>query len=317
MTSKSLLLFVVACAVAVASGRHSTLSGQDAAAKAWLRAHTHKGKQAPDQDDLAELKTENPTAYAIVKTLLTKNSLGLIKRKDDAGITVDEDGEAEGSQPQSASSGQNFFHWKPADDSAMVKNVLGQVASLTATNSDVTSDVSSDQQKVDQGAASEIAAAAAADKTETVAASAETTAMASSVAKATASSAVESTATSVEESTSSRTNRYAGVSTANSDSLFAAGASAIKHSSSSSSNEAAEEKKPAGWGSIFGAFNKPATPKAVKKPTASLATAATSTESNSYLKGFDWGMDMKRHTAPAGFAAKMSPDNAYAGFLSY
>lgn len=289
MTSKSLLLFVVASTLALASARQS---GQDAAV-AWIRAHTQKGKDAPDMDELAELKTQNPTAYAMVKMLLTKNSLGLIKRKDDAGISVNEDGEPDGSDamPQAPSGGRNFLNWKPADDTATVQNVLGAVASLTAVNKN--------QQKVDQGAADEIAAAAS---TKTEEPPPKTV------------SAVES-ATAAEENVASTRNRYADVATVNSDSVFAAGAAAVQHSSSSNQADDTSGKKAGGWGNIFGAFNKPQTQKAVKKSSASLATSSTE---NSYLKGFDWDMDMKGVSVnvPSARRPKMTQDNAYAGFLS-
>lgn len=45
-------------------------------ALSWLRGHPQ-----PQQDDLAELKSQNPEAYAIVQALLTKRSLGLLDPK--------------------------------------------------------------------------------------------------------------------------------------------------------------------------------------------------------------------------------------------
>jgi hypothetical protein len=42
----------------------------------WLREHS-----GDNPDELAELKTENPDAYALVKALLTKRSLGLLDPK--------------------------------------------------------------------------------------------------------------------------------------------------------------------------------------------------------------------------------------------
>lgn len=45
-------------------------------AKVWLREHS-----GDNPDELAELKTENPDAYALVKALLTKRSLGLLDPK--------------------------------------------------------------------------------------------------------------------------------------------------------------------------------------------------------------------------------------------
>jgi len=46
-------------------------------ARLWLRSHSG----APDIDQLAELKNANPDAYALVKALLTKRSLGLLDPK--------------------------------------------------------------------------------------------------------------------------------------------------------------------------------------------------------------------------------------------
>lgn len=45
-------------------------------ANTWLQAHA-----APNGDELAELRNENPDAYALVKALLTKRSLGLLDPK--------------------------------------------------------------------------------------------------------------------------------------------------------------------------------------------------------------------------------------------
>lgn len=45
-------------------------------ANSWLQKHV-----APNGDELSELKSENPDAYALVKALLTKRSLGLLDPK--------------------------------------------------------------------------------------------------------------------------------------------------------------------------------------------------------------------------------------------
>jgi len=58
---------------AIASSHASTA---EVAAWRWLGLHG----QAPGVEDLAELKGTNPEAYAIVQALLTKQSMGLIKR---------------------------------------------------------------------------------------------------------------------------------------------------------------------------------------------------------------------------------------------
>merc|ERR1719401_2689620 len=58
---------------AIAGASLSVTSKTDLIASNWLRKH-----QQPDADELAELKSENPQAYAIVKALLTKRALGLL-----------------------------------------------------------------------------------------------------------------------------------------------------------------------------------------------------------------------------------------------
>jgi len=53
-----------------------TVESSTSFARTWLKAHA-----APNGDELAELKGVNPEAYAIVKALLTKRSLGLLDPK--------------------------------------------------------------------------------------------------------------------------------------------------------------------------------------------------------------------------------------------
>lgn len=62
---------VVLCSTACAVSTQAEVK-----AKAWLREHA-----SDNPDELAELKTENPDAYALVKALLTKRSLGLLDPK--------------------------------------------------------------------------------------------------------------------------------------------------------------------------------------------------------------------------------------------
>jgi len=123
----------------------------DAVARAWLRDHrdpAHSG------DDLEELKSVNPNAFAIVKALLMKRQLGLLDPKhpthsfskpvdEDAGATsapVDGPGKNFQSLSSPSDSGamdkphHNWLNWKPQDsaanDEAMVSSVLGAVADL-------------------------------------------------------------------------------------------------------------------------------------------------------------------------------------------
>lgn len=145
---------VVALAVATAPQGALAVSSQ-ASAAAWLRAHDG----APNQDELAELKSVNPSAYAIVKALLTKRSLGLLDPKHPSASFApaqappqeEEQGasafqkiaEESGEKPHAAAlypeapapvAHHNWLNWRPSqsavDDEAMVNNVLGQVAAL-------------------------------------------------------------------------------------------------------------------------------------------------------------------------------------------
>jgi len=135
-----LLLF----APAAQAARQAVRSGE-AAAKIWLKEH-----RAPQGDELAELKAANPEAYAIVKALLTKRSLGLLNPKHPsasfaapAAAQAEEALASSGSSltadavyPEAASppAQHDWLHWKPKqsaiDDEAMVSNVLGAVAEL-------------------------------------------------------------------------------------------------------------------------------------------------------------------------------------------
>jgi len=140
------------CAAALAPGGLA-LKVAEARAQAWLRQH----RGAPQQDELEELRVENPEAYGIVKALLTKRSLGLLDpRHPTASFAAappqeaatpgaeafEKIAEESGEKPKAAplyadapvASHQNWLNWKPQqsamDDEAMVKNVLGAVAEL-------------------------------------------------------------------------------------------------------------------------------------------------------------------------------------------
>jgi len=145
------------CAAALVPGglaiKASTAVAQTKA-QSWLQRH----RGAPQQDDLAELKAENPEAYGIVKALLTKRSLGLLDPRhptasfaaappQDSSPTpgaeafekiAEESGEKLKVAPLYASAPVAAHHdwlsWKPQqsalDDEAMVKNVLGAVAQM-------------------------------------------------------------------------------------------------------------------------------------------------------------------------------------------
>jgi len=65
------VLFAAVAAVAVGTSAKSEVK-----ARVWMLDHAN-----PNVDDLAELKNENPDAYALVKALLMKKSLGLLDPK--------------------------------------------------------------------------------------------------------------------------------------------------------------------------------------------------------------------------------------------
>jgi len=135
-------------------------------ARFFLRSHA---AEPPKADELAELKNANPEAYAIVKALLTKRSLGLLDPKhptasftkaspqqssDDQGpeafAKFASPGELRATrmsqkqavvaqdvpyaEVQSTPAHHDWLNWKPQssamDDETMVQNVLGAVAEL-------------------------------------------------------------------------------------------------------------------------------------------------------------------------------------------
>jgi len=131
----------------------SAAAAVESGAVAWLRAH----RGAPQQDELAELRGVNPEAYALVKALLTKRSLGLLDpRHPTASFSAapavasvpgaeafQKIGEESGDMPNAAamypdapvaSGHHDWLNWKPqasaADDESMVQNVLGAVAAV-------------------------------------------------------------------------------------------------------------------------------------------------------------------------------------------
>jgi hypothetical protein len=71
MQSWSILVFALLAAPAASASLFA-----ENAARLWLSQHGN-----PGHDQLAELRTANPEAYAIVKTLLSKRSLGLLDPK--------------------------------------------------------------------------------------------------------------------------------------------------------------------------------------------------------------------------------------------
>lgn len=66
----------VVCSL-LSAGADAASAQSEVSARVWMRNH----HQQPNQDDLSELKTENPDAYALVNALLTKRALGLLDPK--------------------------------------------------------------------------------------------------------------------------------------------------------------------------------------------------------------------------------------------
>jgi len=153
--------FALLCLGVFSSGA-SIASSTDAVARVWLQEH-----QAPQADELDELRQANPDAYAIVKALLTKRSLGLLDPRHPTASFAGAkpvDTSSESSQPSGAaafakfetpaeqakltpdaapapypdapvaSAPHDFWNWKPADsatsDDTMVQNVLGAVSQI-------------------------------------------------------------------------------------------------------------------------------------------------------------------------------------------
>jgi hypothetical protein len=144
----------------------ASLNAAADAARLFLRKHAG---QPPQGDDLAELNKENPEAYALVKALLTKRSLGLLNPRHPTASFAAPSAEAQQDQQSEqgpevfakfASPGElanhgvasaapqvavpyaevqpaahhDWMNWKPQNsgmnDEQMVQNVLGAVAEL-------------------------------------------------------------------------------------------------------------------------------------------------------------------------------------------
>jgi len=136
--SKQFLLPQVGFAQESSSSVSDQSSGYKAV-KLWLLSHTGT------PDELAELKSVNPGAYAIVNALLTKRSLGLLDSKRPTASFANGDGSpvSRAAHPQLAlaaqklavtyaevqpATHQDWFNWKAnaGDEDAMVENVLSE-----------------------------------------------------------------------------------------------------------------------------------------------------------------------------------------------
>lgn len=104
-------------------------------AVAWIQVHS-QSRDGPGMGDMQELQAENPNAYALVKALLVKNSLGLVRRSKEASLFASDTGATDGSMENADTAvaaspiRKSFFNWRPSDedDSAAVQSVLGLVS---------------------------------------------------------------------------------------------------------------------------------------------------------------------------------------------
>jgi len=105
-----------------------------------IQVEIEDAMQSPDE--LEELRQANPSAYAIVKALLTKRSLGLLNpRHPSASFSAADAPVATGEGPMESASmepvspphqsgGQNWLNWKPADDAQVAQEVLVPAGNL-------------------------------------------------------------------------------------------------------------------------------------------------------------------------------------------
>jgi len=176
------LLLVGAAATRAGSARSGEAAAATAAARAWLREHP-----AAQTDELAELRSENPQAYALVKALLAKRSLGLLDPRHPSASFSTRSRPAGGAdalaagpaafqglagpshaataavypEVAAAPAHRDWLNWRPqqsaADDDAMVSNVLGAVAQLKAGGQDHAEDREAAGQATVPGAADQSA----------------------------------------------------------------------------------------------------------------------------------------------------------------
>jgi len=159
------LIFLFAPRDSCATSETETAAAAQEVARTWFEAHS----RSVQPDELDDLKNANPDAYALVKALLTKRSLGLLdprhptasfspaKPVDDADQPSGAAAFAKFASPGELSQGKtgdevaadvpavyaeaptpvhhDWLNWKPTDsaaesDESMVQNVLGAVAQL-------------------------------------------------------------------------------------------------------------------------------------------------------------------------------------------
>jgi len=98
-------VMLVILALSAAQMVSASMLSATSEARQFLRRHT---ASPPQQDELAELKGENPDAYALVKALLTKRSLGLLNPRHPTASFVPPSA-AQQEQQQLAEQGPEVF----------------------------------------------------------------------------------------------------------------------------------------------------------------------------------------------------------------
>lgn len=163
------LVFVSVLHASCAGSQAGTAVAAEKVARTWLEVHSHSAQP----DELDALKSENPSAYALVKALLTKRSLGLLNPRHPTASFAPEKPTDDAEQPSGPAAFANivspgelnqartadevaadvpavyaeapkpehhdWLNWKPTasaadSDEAMVQNVLGAVAQLKGGN---------------------------------------------------------------------------------------------------------------------------------------------------------------------------------------
>lgn len=146
---------IVLCALLLVAARASTDSDSSSSqsfAREWLAAH-----QAPQGDELSDLKTANPEAYAIVKALLVKQQMGILNMHAPSK-TASSPEEAQ-SQPAPA---KNWLSWKPSDSA--LDDASAAAPEAPANNGPVITKMAADGAALDVDSSSDSSAAQASSK---------------------------------------------------------------------------------------------------------------------------------------------------------
>lgn len=269
--------------------------------KSWIQMHSTTSRQ-PDMSELAELQNSNPEAYALVKALLVKQSLGLIRKKEpeaDAGSEyADTSSSSGGGDSAPTHSSKSFWGWKPPDDSAAVSSVLGQVAgSLSAIKS-------KPGRTMDPDDAEPVRAAEPVQEAPVSVSSPEQEPDPLTMKDGPMDTPVESTR---------------AADTGSSADIFSKGASEAKNEAKAADKVTDAGGPPASgsfWSGLFGSKPKPE-PAAKSKPAPKKMAAVD--QGSSYLKNFDWNSDDgsdDQSTDSKSSSGSLSSSNSYAHFLN-